>query len=413
MNLRATKVNRPWLTGHVTTTLLVSAITALSVLVGAACVTHDSLAQQPVIAATPVPDPFQVVRHVPTVALPAEALITDASPPHSAPDRPQGAFGFSRYVFEEIGGQVMATLVEGPMGEQVRMPLSYLRLREMHRNQEVLPEDLGMSKAELEQLVEQLEELRIATEKYRDVTVARSDGFAQVGTEVPNMGAHFMNFERIQDGSFDPARPEILMYARDDEGKWQLEGTAFIMLTQQFGQGHPNGFAGPLDNWHVHYSVCGGGPMVQPRSSTQEECESQGGLWSPSFGWMIHAWVWEDNPLGVFSMWNPSVPPRASEADVRDARSLTISTESLAAVSITNVEHATVRTQVGTTVEWTNLDGLPHTVTINSEQVEQDGVDSGLIAPGQSFGVRFDRPGSYLYACTLHPSMRGTIVVGP
>ncbi len=387
-------------------------LAAILVISGMGCATADGPSQGPSATAAPTPHPFQVVRQVPTQVLPADSPITDASPPLSAPDRPQGAFGFSRYVFEEVGGEVMATLVEGPLGEQVRAPLSYRQLQEILRDGTSPPGHSKVSRPELQQLVDQLDGLREATEKYRNIAVARSEGFSQVGVEVPNMGAHFMNFERIQDGAFDPTQPEILMYARDENGDWQLKGTAFILLTQQFGREHPVGFAGPLDNWHVHYSVCGGGPEVVPRASTREDCESQGGLWASSFGWMIHAWVWEDNPLGVFSMWNPNVPPLASGADVRDARDISQSTEHAEAVPISNVEHTTVRTRVGKTVEWTNLDGMPHTVTIGPGQA-LEGVDSGLIAPGQSFGVRFDVAGAYPYFCTLHPSMRGSVEVSP
>ena len=397
--------------GTLSGALRVWAFGAFISLAAVGCATADGTAgnQAP---ATPVVHPYQVVRQVAVTPSAPETPATDAAPPASIPERPQGAFGFSRYVFEDIGGAVMATLVEGPLGEQVRSPLSYLQLREMRREGREPDADLGMSAAQLEELVEQLDRLREATEKYQDVAAARDDGFAQVGREVPNMGAHFMNLQRIQDGSFDPAQPEILMYSRGEDGDWLLKGTAFILLTQQSGEDHPPGFAGPLDNWHVHYSVCGGGPEVEARSSTREDCESQGGFWAPSFGWMIHAWVWDDNPMGVFAMWNPNVPPLASEAEVRQTRDTAVPTEGLDAVSIANVEHASLRTRSGRTVEWTNLDGMPHTVTLGAGD-SRDGVDSGLIAPGQSFGVQFDRPGEYLYACTLHPSMQGTVTVTP
>ena len=98
------------------------------------------------------------------------------------------------------------------------------------------------------------------------------------------MGAHFTSRERILDGVFDPSEPEILLYSREDGGRWRLTGTAFIILTQQVGQDHPNAFAGPLDNWHVHYSLCTGprvsqGLFVQKGSEVEfvraTELESQ------------------------------------------------------------------------------------------------------------------------------------------
>lgn len=61
---------------------------------------------------------------------------------------------------------------------------------------------------------------------------------------------------------------------------------------------------------------------------------------------------------------------------------------------------------VGTTVRWTNLDGVNHTVTSDT------GVfDSGVLAPGESFEYTFNTVGSYGYFCSIHPSMTGTVLV--
>ena len=60
----------------------------------------------------------------------------------------------------------------------------------------------------------------------------------------------------------------------------------------------------------------------------------------------------------------------------------------------------------GTTVTWANQGRLPHTTT-------SPGVwDSDRIAPGASWALRFDTPGTFDYLCTLHPNeMRARIVV--
>jgi plastocyanin len=61
---------------------------------------------------------------------------------------------------------------------------------------------------------------------------------------------------------------------------------------------------------------------------------------------------------------------------------------------------------VGTTVIWTNRDGVPHTATSN------DGVwDSGNLSEGESFSFTFEEPGTYPYLCLIHPLMRGTVTV--
>ena len=351
-----------------------------------------------------------------TVVLPAsnELLdssdITDASPPGIVPDRPGGAFGFSHYVFEKVGDDVVATLVEGPKEAQVRSSLSYLQLKELYSRGEMIPKELEMSQDDLGRLMRQLDAVQGASEKYRDVEAALADGYIRLTNDVPNMGAHFTNAARAADGIFKPSEPEILLYNKDESGRWNLAGTAFVLPTQQFGEDHPEAFAGPLDNWHVHYSLCTGAEVTS-RTSTSEECSAGGGIWTPTFGWMIHAWVVVDNPLGVFSMWNPNVPPVSPPSDLRQDRNATIPEEGTVSLDIENFSFGEALLEVGQTVVWTSVDGVPHTVISGSNGVAEDGFDSGYINPGQSFALRFDNPGEYPYTCTLHPSMNGTIVV--
>jgi plastocyanin len=68
---------------------------------------------------------------------------------------------------------------------------------------------------------------------------------------------------------------------------------------------------------------------------------------------------------------------------------------------------ASVEIAAGTTVTWINRSSVAHTVTSDSLEID----DSGLIDPGQSFGVTFDAPGTFPYRCSPHPGMEGVIVV--
>lgn len=242
----------------------------------------------------------------------------DASPPVEAPARPDGALGFSHYVFEELGGEVAATLVEGPREGQVRSGLSYAELTRLYGGGGPMPDGLGMSREELGALLGQLDALRQAMVEFRDMETAKALGYVQTGGEVPNMGIHLASPARIRDGRFDPSRPEMLLFGRDGNGGWKLVGASFILPTRLAGYDHPDGFAGPLDNWHVHYNQCN--TEKGTFSATREACEAHGGEWSFSFGWMLHAYVEVDNPLGVFSMWNPNVAPVVSAEVVRETR---------------------------------------------------------------------------------------------
>lgn len=67
---------------------------------------------------------------------------------------------------------------------------------------------------------------------------------------------------------------------------------------------------------------------------------------------------------------------------------------------------ATVRVAPGATVTWTNHDSVMHTVTANDASF-----DSSFMARDAHWSHRFDGPGTYGYYCTLHPEMRGSVIV--
>ena len=66
----------------------------------------------------------------------------------------------------------------------------------------------------------------------------------------------------------------------------------------------------------------------------------------------------------------------------------------------------TLHVRTGATVIWKNLDGEPHTVVSDSGAFR-----SGALDEGDAFQFTFDKPGTYQFFCSVHPHMRGTIVV--
>jgi plastocyanin len=67
---------------------------------------------------------------------------------------------------------------------------------------------------------------------------------------------------------------------------------------------------------------------------------------------------------------------------------------------------ASLTVAAGTTVTWHNTALVPHTATA------LDGAfDSGRIDGGASFSYTFTTPGTFEYMCTIHPTMKGTVVV--
>ncbi|HEU5399234.1 MAG TPA: cupredoxin family copper-binding protein [Gammaproteobacteria bacterium] len=61
----------------------------------------------------------------------------------------------------------------------------------------------------------------------------------------------------------------------------------------------------------------------------------------------------------------------------------------------------------GTTVTWVNKDEVPHTVMSTDKRFQ----GSGALDTGDKYSYTFTTPGSYEYFCTLHPFMKGKIVV--
>jgi plastocyanin len=77
-------------------------------------------------------------------------------------------------------------------------------------------------------------------------------------------------------------------------------------------------------------------------------------------------------------------------------------------VSIVNMSFSpsSLTVTAGTTVTWTNNDGMTHTTTSNDP-----GFDSGNMTAGTKFTHSFSTPGTYAYHCSIHSGMTGTITV--
>ncbi len=146
----------------------------------------------------------------------------------------------------------------------------------------------------------QLTVSRGAAMSYPTVADAEKAGYSMVTPFVPLIGAHYINFG-IVDGTFDPAKPEMLLYdgIKPDS---KIVGLSYFMASPA---GAPDGFAGPNDHWHQHIGLCiKDGVVVGGESLTDIQCQKRGGN---KVGlkdmWMVHAWVvpgWE-SPQGVFS----------------------------------------------------------------------------------------------------------------
>ena len=99
------------------------------------------------------------------------------------------------------------------------------------------------------------------------------------------MGIHYVKGALVQGGKVDAARPQALVYERTADGALQLAAVEYVVIQADWDAGHS---APP--------SLFGQTFMVTPAGNRY-------GL--PAF-YSLHAWVWMDNPDGMFAMWNPS-----------------------------------------------------------------------------------------------------------
>lgn len=79
-------------------------------------------------------------------------------------------------------------------------------------------------------------------------------------------------------------------------------------------------------------------------------------------------------------------------------------------VSLSNAcfDPLVVRVDPGQSVTWTNSDDMAHNLVGSAMEWGSD----GDLRRGDAVTIDFDKPGTFPYACTLHPGMIGAVVVG-
>jgi hypothetical protein len=131
------------------------------------------------------------------------------------------------------------------------------------------------------QTLSELQQVHAATAKYQNINNAFGDNYVDIGLVMPNMGYHFLKAALITP-VFDLSTPPILVYNKKNNGKFELVAVEYaIPIDPQSPNTPPEGFTGSDDMWDFNTLNTG---------------------W-----WTLHAWVWENNPDGVFKMTNPLV----------------------------------------------------------------------------------------------------------
>jgi plastocyanin len=101
--------------------------------------------------------------------------------------------------------------------------------------------------------------------------------------------------------------------------------------------------------------------------------------------------------VGLGAVWaGDDGSDRAAEASAAASTTVTIADFTFGPQTLT--------VPAGTTVTWTNADSVGHSIL-------GDSFSSETLGGGATFSYTFDTPGEYTYACGLHPTMTGTIIV--
>jgi hypothetical protein len=128
----------------------------------------------------------------------------------------------------------------------------------------------------------QLDSLRAVTTTYQSFPAAKAAGYEVKITEcMANaqgaMGFHYGKGALI-DANVNALEPEVMMYEPLANGEMKLVGVEYVV---------------PLAAWTAATP-----PQLYGQTFQRNEMFQV---------WALHAWIWKDNPSGVFASWNPNV----------------------------------------------------------------------------------------------------------
>ena len=145
----------------------------------------------------------------------------------------------------------------------------------------------------------QLAQVRAATAKFHRVEAAVAAGY-QLGwvngsgarivagcvahPTAGAMGYHYFNAALMADNAVEALQPEVLVYAPDPDGGLDLVAVEWVVRS---AQSNPPGVSAAPSVLGMDMHI-----LVPPPG--------------PAF-YLTHAWIWADNPAGMFADWNPEV----------------------------------------------------------------------------------------------------------
>ena len=130
--------------------------------------------------------------------------------------------------------------------------------------------------------------VRAATAAFHDLSAATAAGYGLFlgcfSNAAGGMGVHYVQFSSVGDGAVDPTKPEALVYEPLRGGGMRLVAIEYVVIAASWtGSAPPSVFGQQL-----------------------EFVDSPNEFGLPPF-YELHVWLWQPNPTGIFTEWNPSV----------------------------------------------------------------------------------------------------------
>jgi hypothetical protein len=133
-----------------------------------------------------------------------------------------------------------------------------------------------------------LARVRAATAKFHQIPAAEAAGYHLVpgldycfdNPGVGGMGVHYIKTSSL-DLILDPLQPEAMVYSVGENGQFQLGAVEYIV---------------PAAAW----DAAGASAPPSVLGHTLHLNQALG-------VYVLHAWIWQENPSGMFSDWNPKV----------------------------------------------------------------------------------------------------------
>lgn len=141
---------------------------------------------------------------------------------------------------------------------------------------------------------------RESTARYQDQQEALKDGYRRIGPDFPSMGEHWLNRAIVMRGVIDPLRPPILEYITVN-GRPVLAGVAYAQLA--YDQAPVSEIPAPASAWHYH----AGSVDEESFIASHAEGSASDSTHGPRIA-VLHAWLWAENPAGLFATDNWMLP---------------------------------------------------------------------------------------------------------